>query len=214
MDLSFFGSAQIADENRAKKKARALLHSWSGIIFLPINYLAAICQTPSSIALRVSSASLAPDRSSSLQSARAERAVGLASFQAQSFRSFVVLRYSRVLRRFATVRVTYACVYRLAWWDPILFRIAFERQIDARGPVFVVTIDRDRENASETFRSVHRSSVRPRSFIPLKFLRLCATKSIFGMPNLGLSNCSLAIVLLSDGIVERHKSVLVDWDFV
>lgn len=28
----------------ARKKARALLHSWSGIIFLPINYLAAICQ--------------------------------------------------------------------------------------------------------------------------------------------------------------------------
>lgn len=89
-------------------------------------------------------------------------------------------------------------------------RCARSREID----VFVVTIDRDRENASETFRSVHRSSVRPRSFIPLKFLRLCATKSIFGMSNLGLSNCSLAIVLLSDGIVERHKSVLVDWDFV
>lgn len=116
----FFRSAQIADEKPRQKKARALLHSWSGIIFLPINYLAAICQTLPSIALRAPSASVASDRSSSLQSARAERAVGLASFQAQSFRSFVVLRYSRTFRRFAAVRVTtYACVHHSSWWGRI-----------------------------------------------------------------------------------------------
>lgn len=109
-----------------EKKARALLHSWSGIIFLPINYLAAICQTLPSIALRVPSASVAPDRSSSLQSARAERAVGLASFQAQSFRSFVVLRYSRTFRRFAAVRVTYACVHHPSWWGRIYFLVEFK----------------------------------------------------------------------------------------
>lgn len=133
--LFFFRSVQIADEKRVKKKrARALLHSWSGIIFPPINYLAAICQTPSSIALRAPSASVAPDRSSSLQSARAERAVGLASFQAQSFRSFVVLRYSGHFAGSRQVRVMYACDYRPAWWGHINFRAAFERPIDALVP--------------------------------------------------------------------------------
>jgi len=138
---NFFKSAHIAGLRAIRKKSERL-HSWSGIIFPPINYLAAICQTLPFIALRAPSASVARDRSSLLQSASAERAVGLVSFQAQSFRSLVLLRRSRAFRGFAIVRVflTNACVYRRAWWQCNNRLMCFSREI-----------------ASESLRSIARS---------------------------------------------------------
>lgn len=105
----------VADEREKKKrkkkrrKARAPRSLDQALYFhrliISQRYVKPPSRTP--VALRAPSASVARGRSSSLQSARAERAVGLASFQAQSLRSLVVLHQPWALRGFAAVRVIF-----------------------------------------------------------------------------------------------------------